>query len=159
MSLEPFFLWMYRLPLSSYIRESAYLSPANNLVHLLSMVMFIGALAIVDLRLLGTGITQQPVKQVARGAQPWLIGGFMGLLVTGFLALTGTATAEYANRVFWLKMYILFAAMIFTVTVRRLVTRADEAHVGPFWGKFVGLVSIALWTSVAVSARLIMFLQ
>ena len=81
------------------------------------------------------------------------------LLVTGFLALTGTATAEYANRVFWLKMYILFAAMIFTVTVRRLVTRADEAHVGPFWGKFVGLVSIALWTSVAVSARLIMFLQ
>jgi hypothetical protein len=51
MSLEPFFLWMNRLPLSAYIRESAYVSPVNNLVHLLSMVTFIGALAIVDLRL------------------------------------------------------------------------------------------------------------
>jgi hypothetical protein len=152
-------VWIYRLPFSNYVRESAYLSPANNLLHLLSMVMFIGALAIVDLRLLGKGFTQQRVKQVARGAEPWLIGGFMGLLITGFLALTGTALAEYANRIFWLKMYILLAAIIFTVTVRRQVTRADETRVGPYWGKLVGLVSIALWTSVAVLARLIMFLQ
>lgn len=159
MSLEPFFVWIYRLSFSNYVRESAYLSPANNLLHLLSMVTFIGALAIVDLRLLGKGFTEQPVKQVARGAEPWLFGGFMGLLITGFLALTGTALAEYTNRIFWLKMYILLAAMIFTVTVRRQVTRADEARVGPYWGKLVGLVSIALWTSVAVSARLIMFLQ
>jgi hypothetical protein len=159
MSLEPFFLWMNRLPLSAYIRESAYVSPVNNLVHLLSMVTFIGALAIVDLRLLNTGMRQQSVRQVARGAQPWLIGGFLGLLVTGFVALTGTAMAQYTNRVFWLKMYILLAAMIFTVTIRRQVTMADEARVGPFWGRLVGLVSIALWTSVAVAARLIMFLR
>lgn len=159
MSLEPFFLWMNRLPLSDYIRESAYVSPANNLLHLLSMVTFIGALALVDLRLLNAGMRQQPVKQVARGAQPWLIGGFLGLLVTGFIALTGTAMAQYTNRVFWLKMYILLAAMIFTVTIRRQVTMADEARVGPFWGRLVGLVSIALWTSVAVAARLIMFLR
>jgi hypothetical protein len=159
MSLEPLFLWMNRLPLSAYIRESAYASPANNVVHLLSMVTFIGALAIVDLRLLNTGMRQQSVKQVARGAQPWLIGGFIGLLVTGFFALAATATAQYTNRIFWLKMYILLAAMVFTVTVRRQVTLADEARVGPVWGKLVGLVSIALWSSVAVAARLIMFLR
>jgi hypothetical protein len=159
MSLEPLFLWMNRLPLSAYIRESAYVSPANNVVHLLSMVTFIGALAIVDLRLLNTGMRQQSVKQVARGAQPWLIGGFIGLLVTGFFALAATAMAQYTNRVFWLKMYILLAAMVFTVTVRRQVTLADEARVGPVWGKLVGLVSIALWSSVAVAARLIMFLR
>jgi uncharacterized protein DUF6644 len=159
MSLEPFFLWMSRLPISGYIRESAYLSPANNLLHLLSMVAFIGALAIVDLRLLNRGMTEQSVKQVARGAQPWLIGGFLGLLVTGFFALTASAMTQYTNRVFWLKMYILLAAIIFTVTVRRQVTMADEARVGPFWGKLVGLASIALWSSVAVAARLIMFLR
>jgi hypothetical protein len=67
--------------------------------------------------------------------------------------------AQYTNRVFWLKMYILLAAMIFTVTIRRQVTMADEARVGPFWGRLVGLVSIVLWTSVAVTARLIMFLR
>ncbi len=159
MSLEPIFLWMNRLPLSEYIRESAYVSPVNNLVHLLSMVTFIGALALVDLRLLNTGMRQQPLKQVAKAALPWLVGGFMGLLVTGFIALTGTAMAQYTNRVFWLKMYILLAAMIFTATVRHKVTMADEARVGPFWSMLVGVISLALWTSVAVAARMIMFLR
>jgi hypothetical protein len=159
MSLEPFFLWMNSLPLSAYIRESAYVSPVNNLVHLLSMVTFIGALALVDLRLLNAGMRQQPLKQVARGAQPWLVGGFMGLLVTGFIALTGTAMAQYTNRVFWLTMYILLAALIFTATVLHKETMADEARVGPFWGMLVGFVSLALWTSVAEAARLIMFLR
>jgi hypothetical protein len=159
MSLEPFFLWMNNLPLSAYIRESEYLNPANNVVHLLSMVAFIGALAIVDLRLLGTGMKQPSLQRVARGAQPWLIGGFIGLLVTGFFALASTATGQYANRVFWWKMYILLAAVIFTVTIRHYVTRADETRVGPIWRMLVGLVSIVLWSSVAVSARLIMFLR
>jgi len=159
MSLEPIFLWMNRLPLSEYIRESAYVSPVNNLVHLLSMVTFIGALALVDLRLLNTGMRQQPLKQVAQAALPWLVGGFLGLLVTGFIALTGTAMAQYTNRVFWLKMYILLAAMIFTATVRHKVTMADEARVGPLWSMLVGFISLALWTSVAVAARMIMFLR
>jgi hypothetical protein len=99
------------------------------------------------------------LKQVAQAALPWLVGGFLGLLVTGFIALTGTAMAQYTNRVFWLKMYILLAAMIFTATVRHKVTMADEARVGPLWSMLVGFISLALWTSVAVAARMIMFLR
>jgi uncharacterized membrane protein len=56
---------------------------------------------------------------------------------------------------FWLKMDVLLVAIIFTLTIRRKVTLADEARVGPFWGKVVGLVSITLWAGVAIPARLI----
>ena len=55
------------------VRESV-----NNLVHLLSMVTFIGALAVVDLRLLNTGMRQQPLKQVAQPALPWLSAASWG---------------------------------------------------------------------------------
>jgi len=100
-------------------------------------------------------MTRQPLAQVARDAQPWLIGGFIGLLVTGIPQLLSLAMKEYYSSIFWLKMEFLLVAVIFTFTLRRKVTLADEARVGPFWAKVVGLVSIALWSAVAIQARLI----
>jgi hypothetical protein len=154
-SLQAFFKWMESL---AVYKSSIYLGPGVNLVHLVSMVTFMGALLMVDLRLLGTGLTNHSVKQVARSAQRWLIAGFAGLVVTGIPALMATATQQYASKVFWVKMYVLLAALIFTFTVRRRVTRADDVRVGPVWGKVVAVVSIVLWMSVAAGGRLIMYL-
>jgi hypothetical protein len=153
--LRPFFEWMYGIGI---YKSSIYLGPGVNLVHLVAMCTFMGALLMVDLRLLGAGLTSQPVKQVARSAQPWLIGGLAMLVVTGIPAVMTVATDEYQNPVFWFKMYVLLAAVIFTFTVRRTVTRADETRVAPVWRKLVALVSIVLWMSVAAGGRLIMYL-
>ena len=153
--LEPFFEWMYGI---GVYKSSIYLGPGINLVHLVAMCTFMGALLLVDLRLLGAGLTNQPVRQVARNAQPWLIGGLIVLALTGIPAVMTVALEEYANPVFWFKMYVLLAAVIFTFTVRRRVTRADEARVPPVWRKVVALVSIVLWMSVAAGGRLIMYL-
>lgn len=157
MSLLPLFQWMASLP---YFEETwgTYVGPGVNVVHLLGMVVFFGALLIVDLRLLGGILTRHPVAPIARDAQPWLIGGFLTLWVTGIPALMATALGQYYNPVFRFKMYVLLAGTIFTFTIRHKVARADEARVGPIWPKVVGLVSIALWCTVAVSARLIMLL-
>jgi hypothetical protein len=154
-SLQPFFKGMESL---AVYKSSIYLGPGVNLVHLVSMCTFMGALLMVDLRLMGAGLTTQSVKQVARSARPWLIGGLIGLTLTGIPALMATATQQYANKIFWFKMYVLFAALIFTFTVRRKVTAADEGRVGPVWGRLVALVSIVLWMSVAAGGRLIMYL-
>ena len=156
MSLRPFFLWMNRLAINGPMHRSEYLSPAINLLHLLSMVVFMGALLMVDLRLLGSGMKKQSLRSVARQAQPWLVAGFMGLLITGIPATTATAVQQYGNRTFWLKMTILVVAIPFTFIVRRFFTTTDEAR--PFWGKAVGLTSMMLWFGVAMTARLIMLL-
>jgi hypothetical protein len=153
--LEPLFEWMYGIGI---YKSSIYLGPGINLVHLVAMCTFMGALLMVDLRLLGAGLTTQPVRQVARSAQPWLIGGLLLLTLTGIPAVMTVALEEYANPVFWFKMYVLLAAVIFTFTVRRQVTNADEARVPPVWRKLVALVSIVLWMSVAAGGRLIMYL-
>ena len=155
MVLLPFFRWMEGL---AVYKSSIYLGPAVNLVHLVSMVTFMGALLMVDLRLLGTGLTNHSVKHVTRTAQPWLIAGLIGLVLTGVPAMMATATMQYASGVFWVKMYVLFTAVIFTFTVRRKVAAADESRVGPLWGKVVAIVSIVLWMAVAAGGRLIMYL-
>ena len=129
--LLPFFEWMESLAVYG---PSIYLGPAVNIVHLTAMVMFLGALLIVDLRLLGAGLTQQPTASVARDAQPWLL---LGLGV---------------------KMYLLALALVYTFTVRRNVAFADEGRFGSGTMKTVGLLSIVMWLSVAALARLIMMI-
>ena len=147
-----FFKWMEGL---AVYRSSIYLGPGVNLVHLVSMSTLMGALLMVDLRLLGAGLTRQSVREVAQSSRPWLIAGLVGLVITGIPALMATATQQYASKVFWFKMYVLFAAFVFTFTVRKWVTSKDEVGLG---GKFVAVVSIVLWMSVAAGGRLIMYL-
>jgi len=139
-------------------RSSIYLGPGVNLVHLVSMCTFMGALLMVDLRLLGAGLTTQPVRSVARSAQPWLIGGFIGLVVTGIPAMMATATMQYASKVFWFKMYVLAAALLLTFTVRWKLTRQEDSIRNQPLAKAVALLSIVLWMTVAAGGRLIMYL-
>jgi hypothetical protein len=153
--LLPFFEWLGALPVSKAINESLWIYAFVQAFHLLTLAVLLGAVLIVDLRLLGTGLTRQPLAQVARDARPWLIAGFLGMVVTGLPQLMSNASREYYSEFFWMKMYFLAAALIFTFTVRHRVTQADEARLGPIWGKAVGLVSIALWIGVIVPARLI----
>src|SRR5687767_11184973 len=150
--LEPLFEWISMLPVSRAIGESLWIYPLVQAIHLVFLAMLAGAVLIVDLRLLGSGMTRQSVAQVARDARPWLIGGIIGMVVTGVPQLMQNAMREYFAEFFWWKMYFLAAALIFTFTVRRRVT---TAAVVPGYGKLVGLVSIGLWAGVAISARLI----
>ena len=150
-ALAPFFKWMERV---NVFGGSAYLAQGTNLVHLACMVTFMGALLMVDLRLLGLGLTKDPVRKLARTARPWLLGGFAGLVVTGVPAVMTVATQEFANDVFWVKMYVLLAAIFWTFVVRARAVQTDEPRGG---AKVVALVSIALWMGVAAGGRLIMY--
>jgi hypothetical protein len=137
--------------------SSIYLGPGMNLVHLMGMVVFLGSLLIVDLRLMGLGLTSQPTPVLARDAQPWLLGGLVVLVLTGVPALMATATSQYTNSVFWVKMYLLGFGLLYTFTVRRRYAFNDDfASSGA--AKVVGLVSIVVWLSVAALARLIMMI-
>jgi hypothetical protein len=135
---------------------SPYIGPAVNLIHLLSMVLFMGALLMVDLRLLGFGLTRQPLAQVARDAQPWLLVGLAGIVITGVPQTMERATEQYETSIFWVKMYLLLFGLIWMATARRRAVGQEEAH-GP-WPKVVGLVSMVSFLGVAALARLIMLL-
>lgn len=154
--LEPFFQWMNDLAVSKAIGESIWIYPLVQAIHLLFLALFAGALLIVDLRLMGFGIREQSTARLARDARPWLIVGFLGLVVTGMPQLMQNAMREYFSDFFWLKMYFIPIALVFTFTIRQKVALADEARFSPIVTRFVGLASILLWIGgVAIPARLI----
>lgn len=155
MSMQQFFEWFGAWPASIVIRESTWIYAFVQAFHLVALAVFFGSVLIVDLRLLGRGMRERPLAQVARDAWPWFTGSLLALLVTGIPQMMSNASREYYSPYFWFKMEVMLVALVFTFTLRRRITLADETRVGPVWGKVVGLASIVLWLSVAIPARLI----
>lgn len=153
--LQPFFEWMQGLALSAFFLESVWPTPILQCIHLVAVSVFAGALLLVDLRLLGTGLTMASIPRVARAAQPWLVGSFGVLVLTGIPQMTSTAMKQYYSPFFWWKMQAVFIGLVVTFLIRRHIASKEEGHYGPVWPKVVGVTSIALWTSVTIGARLI----
>lgn len=155
MSLQPFFQWMGELRFSAFFLESVWPTPIVQCIHLVAVAVFAGAVLLVDLRLMGTGLREMPLSRVARAAEPWLIGSFVVLVLSGIPQMSSTALKQYYSPFFWWKMEMLLLGVILTVTVRRKLSLKEEGQLGPVLPKLVGAVSIALWTSVTIGARLI----
>jgi len=157
MSLLAFFQWCEQSAIGETIRRSAWLFPLIEAIHLLGLGFIGGAVLIVDLRLLGLGLRRQPVAQLARDAQPWLIGSLVLMIITGGLLFLSEAIKCYYHDAFWFKMTSLFLAIVFTFTVQRKVIQADEARISPAWSKAVAVVSVLLWSGVGIGGRWIGF--
>lgn len=125
--------------------------------HLLALGVIGGAVLIVDLRLLGFGLTGQSIADLADEAHSWLVGSLLVMLATGGALFVSEAVKCYYSTPFRVKMVCLLLAMIFTFTVRRRVTKADETRVRPAWFRLVALVSLALWFGVGAGGRWIGF--
>ncbi len=150
-----FFEWMGGLRFSAFFLESVWPTPIVQNIHLVAVAVFAGSVLVVDIRMLGRGLRETPLAQLARSVEPWLIGSFVVLVISGIPQMTSTALKQYYSPFFWWKMQAVLVGVILTVTVRRRIAMRPEAELGPVWPKVVAVVSIALWTSVTIGARLI----
>jgi hypothetical protein len=157
MSLLSVFQWLENTGIGSAIRASPWLFPVIEALHLVGLAFIGGAVLIVDLRLLGLGLKDQPVARLARAAQPWMTGSLVLMLATGFLLFLSEAVKCYTSFAFWVKMTSLALAILFAYSIRRRVATAEPPRVGPIWSAVVGATSILLWAGVAWGGRWIGF--
>jgi len=142
--LLPYFQALEAGSIGEAIRDSTWLFPFIEAFHLVGLAVVGGAVLLVDFRLLGLGLRRQPVAELARDAQPWLIGGVLFMIGSGVPLFLAEAIKCYYSFAFWTKMAALALAIIFSFTVRRRVALAGEARVTPFWMRVVGATSILL---------------
>ncbi len=157
MSLLEFCQWLQFSPPLVAMRSSPWLFPVIATIHLMGLSVLGGAVLLVDLRLLGLGLRRQPVAQLARDAERWLFRSLLVMVATGIPLFMCFATKYYYLTFFWVKMASLVLVVAFTVSVRRRVVMADERRMTPAWGRVVALVSLSLWTTVALGGRYIGF--
>ena len=157
MSLLAFFQWCYATPVGETIRDSAWLFPVIEAFHLLGLGVVAGSVLLVDLRLLGVGLSRQPVAQLSANTQPWLLGSLILMVTSGSLLFLSEAIKCYHSFPFWVKMTSLFLVLLFTFTVYRRVARAAPTSDPPLPGRVAALISLGLWFGVAWGGRWIGF--
>ena len=114
MSLLDLFESLEQSGIGLLVRESLWLFPALEAVHLLGLSLLGGSLLLVDLRLLGLGVRSRTSEQMMVAAKPWLLISLLILIGTGVPLFLSEAVKCYYNYSFWVKMSALAIGLLYT---------------------------------------------
>jgi hypothetical protein len=153
----PFFQWCYDTPIGETVRESTWLFPLIEAFHLVGLGLTAGAVLIVDLRLLGVGLSKQPAEQLWASVRPWLIGSVSLMIASGTLLFLSEAIKCYYSFAFWVKMACLLLALLFAFTVRQHIVRTRPPADRALPARLTAIISLGLWFGVAWGGRWIGF--
>lgn len=153
--------WLEQTPVGASVRESLWLFPAIETLHLLGMAMLVGSVVAFDLRLLGWAMRRERVSQLAGRLLPWTWAGFALQVITGAVLFSSEAVKVSGNPAFRLKMLLLLLAgvqaLAFQWNSHRNLAKWEDGGSLPAAAKISGFVSIVLWIGIVAAGRFIGF--
>ena len=154
-------VWLEQTAVGSHVRESLWLFPVIETVHIFGIILLVGATSILDLRLMGVTFREEPISKLARRFLPWAWAGFLIQVVTGLLLFSSEATKMYGNLGFEIKMLLILVAginaFVFHEIAYQSVGKWDNDPVAPIGARAAGLLSILLWFGIVAAGRWIAY--
>jgi hypothetical protein len=141
-------------PSTNPLNNNEWAFPVCEVIHILGFALSIGTVAIVDLRLLGLSLKSRPPSQVLKETANWTLVGLVVMLISGPLIWSSDPAMYNRNLSFQFKMVALLVAILYNYTIHRKVVQSDSTGAV---AQLVGLVSLALWTSVVAGGLFIAF--
>ena len=158
-SVLGFFEWLGGTRGSVALHESHYVYLGVLSIHVLTLCLFAGTAAVIDLRLLGLTMPNVRVSDVTERLIPWTAAGFGLMVLSGTLLFYAAPVSRYQNLFFRAKMVALAAAglnaWLFHRTIYRRVAEWDLDPVPPFKARLMGGVALALWAVLITLGRMI----
>jgi hypothetical protein len=153
--------WLEQTVVGTSIRESLWLFPIIETVHIFGIILLVGATSILDLRLMGLTFRDESVSKLAGRFIPWALVGFLIQVVTGLMLFSSEATKMYGNLGFQVKMALILIAginaLVFHSVAYKSVGKWDNDPVGPLSARVAGLLSILLWFGIVAAGRWIAY--
>jgi len=147
--------------LGQAMRQSLYLYPAVEIVHLLAIALLVGSILALDLRLVGWRRVA-PTLPLARHLLPVAVTGFALAAASGSMLFATEAASLFYNPAFRIKMVLLLLAGANALLLHRgpwrAIGRWAEAPLPPARVRVAGAASAALWVGVLCFGRLIAYL-
>ncbi len=152
--------WLGQSAPAVWLRESSWLYPAVETLHILGFTVLVGASAMFDLRLLGVS-PHLRVTDMAGHLLRWSRMSVLVVVPSGLL-LFMTQPAEMAGSpVFRLKLALLALAALNALTFHRwtfkTVAAWDHTVRTPKLARAAALSSLVLWTGVITCGRLLAY--
>jgi len=156
-----FVVWLSETKWSIALHESLYLYPWIESTHVLSICLFFGTLLFVDLRLTAKVFNNLSISEMNRKVLPLTIFGFLVMSLTGLLLFYAIPVRNYQNIFFRIKMLLMVIAGINAFFFHRRMSKEakiwDKDSSIPKSMKNSAIASLALWSSVIISGRMIAY--
>jgi hypothetical protein len=154
--------WLHNSPLGWAAAGGwPWLWAACESVHFMGMALLIGAVGLLDARMLGLfkGLPIAPLERLV----PWGVLGFVINLSTGLVFFAGAPEQYVENIAFWLKMlFVLLAgvnvSLFYFTGLSRRVDRLGAGEDAPMAAKLIAGVSLFLWFGVLYWGRMLPFI-
>ena len=135
--------WVESLPKSwPFVYLQDVYAPFGAL-HLVGLSLLGGCVLLINLRLLGAGVTDEPPSVIEKNLRPWLILGASIVIGTGIVIGALNSSKLYFSPAFYAKMISLVAALTFTFGVSNAVARS-EGTVSTS-AKIIAAVAAVIW--------------
>jgi hypothetical protein len=134
------------------LRESTYVYPLVNVLHLVGIALLFGAIVALDLRLLGWRRVAGPSDAVARLLVPVAIAGLALAILAGLLLFATDARAYAASPLFQAKMLLVALAIGNALWLRTIDWRGEQPRPRV---AVAAAASILLWLGAIVLGRMI----
>lgn len=145
--------------LGSTIRNSDWLFPGIESIHVLGIIVLVGSTGLFDMRLLNTGfLRHERASHVAKQVMPWVWSSFAVMFMTGTLMFSSEATRCYQSWFFRLKLILLVLtglnAFIFQFGAYRGIANWDDAGTkAPGGARAAAWASLLLWVFIVFAGR------
>ncbi len=148
------------LPFARAMRESLWMYPIVEVIHIVGFVILVGSVLMFDLRILGLS-KQISVRALARHLLPWSWAALILIVPTGFLMFTAHAGDFLGNRTFQLKMALLMTAGINAIAFHtgpyQGVKGWDVGVPAPLVAKASVAASLVLWLAILTCGRFLAY--
>ena len=145
--------------LSTTIRESRWVYPIAEFLHIVGFVLLVGSAVAFDLRLLGLsrGIS---VSALAGHVLPWARVGLGIVVPTGVTMFLNEPVMMAGNPAFRIKLVLVAVGVANTLVFRwpyRSVARWDREAPTPVVARLNAVFSLVVWLATLLAGRLIAY--
>ncbi|RRB03763.1 DUF6644 family protein [Larkinella rosea] len=151
--------WVENTTLAVVIRQSTWLYPGLEIVHITGLALLVGGAFLFDFRLLGFS-KKIPVFDLATHVLPWSRRGLALVIPSGMLLFTTNAEALGNDPMFGLKLFLILVAGINVAIFHRITFRAPagwESGATPIGAKVAAIGSLLLWLATITCGRLLAY--
>jgi uncharacterized membrane protein SirB2 len=152
--------WISSTRANALIRDTAWIIPVVQSVHILAIAVVMGSVLLLNLRVVGIIGAGEAKDVFTRRYLPWVWNGLVVLLISGIILIVGEPGRDLENSTFWTKMVLVGCAIALTLILEQpVVRRATFWDVpGRRWmSRVLACLAMGCWVGIVLCGRWIAY--
>src|SRR5215475_7355769 len=144
-ALANFCNWLQNTSLGLWVAGTTWGYPFVQALHFFGLSLWVGAILMLDLRLLGLTGRSQSIREFSADLFPWEWVGLCILLPGGLLLFSANAETYFMNPAFEVKIPLVLGGIVYHIAVLLKVRAWNRPEDTPPLAKIIGSAELAIW--------------